>query len=418
MQNFRKMLSNCARDITGDRVAKRQNEQIDRELLRHASAKEDMVKLLLLGAGESGKSTFVKQMKIIHGDGYSIDELNSFISIIHGNLLTSMVQIIKAMDKLNITLHNASSQAYASKIINFPTPLEHGMMIPSEIGEKMKLLWQDDGFQECLKHAVEYQLSDSAPYYIERMDRILDSSYTPNEQDVLRSRVQTTGIVETSFNHDNITYQLFDVGGQCSERRKWLHCFDDVNAVLFVTALSGYDMTLIEDGTTNRMEESLNLFQAICVNKFFDRSSIILFLNKFDLFTEKINKTNHHLRLYFPHYNGPDHDVSAAKKFILSQFLACNPVKGKLIYPHLTIATDTNNVQVVFKVVLETVIHEKMTMAVYFKLISLPTYINKRYTFVVYLCIHCLMHMCVLVTWHVLLLWNVEPTVLTERKIL
>ena len=355
------MLSRCTNNSLRQREAKLHSDRIDRQL--QASARQHIVKLLLLGAGESGKSTFVKQMKIIHGDGYSIDELNSFISIIHGNLLTSMVQVIKAMDKLNITLHNPSSQVYASKIINFPTPLEHGMMIPSEIGEKMKLLWQDDGFQKCLKHAVEYELSDFSPYYFERMDKILDPSYTPNEQDVLQSRLQTTGIVETSFKYGNITYRLFDVGGQRSERQKWLHCFDDVKAVLFVAALSGYDMTLIEDGTTNRMEEALSLFQAICVNKFFDRSSIILFLNKFDLFTEKINNTNHHLRLYFPHYNGPDHDVSAAKEFILSQFLACNPVKRKLIYPHFTIATDTNNVQVVFKVVLETILHEKISMA-------------------------------------------------------
>ena len=172
--------------------------------------------------------------------------------------------------------------------------------------------------RQCLKHGVEYQLSDSAPYYFERMDKILGPPYTPNEQDVLQTHVhvQTTGIVETTFTSGGITYQLFDVGGQRSERRKWLHCFDDVDAVMFVVALSGYDMTLTEDGTTNRMEESLNLFQAICVNKFFDSSSIVLFLNKLDLFTEKVNNTNHHLRLFFPQYTGPDHDVSAAKEFI------------------------------------------------------------------------------------------------------
>ena len=82
-------------------------------------------------------------------------------------------------------------------------------------------------------------------------------------------------MVETGFMQNNITYQLFDVGGQRLERRKWLHCFDDIKAVLFVAALSGYDMTLTEDGTTNRMEESLNLFHAICNNKFFDNSLII-----------------------------------------------------------------------------------------------------------------------------------------------
>jgi len=155
------------------------------------------VKLLLLGAGESGKSTFVKQMKIIHGDGYSIDELKSFISIIHGNLLTSMVEVIKAMDKLNITIHNPSNKAYTTEIVNFIAPLEHGVMIPSEIREKMQLLWQDNGFQECLKHAIEYRLSDSAPYYFKRMEVILHPSYVPTEQDVLQSRAQTTGVVET-----------------------------------------------------------------------------------------------------------------------------------------------------------------------------------------------------------------------------
>ena len=191
------------------------------------------------------------------------------------------------------------------------------------------------------------------------MDKILDPSYTPNEQDVLQSRVQTTGIVETTFTSGNITYQLFDVGGQRSERRKWLHCFDDVKAVLFVAALSGYDMTLTEDGTTNRMEESLNLFQAICVNKFFDSSSIVLFLNKLDLFTEKVNNTNRHLRLFFPQYTGPDHDVSTAKEFIKAQFLACN-TKERIIYPHFTTATDTNNMKVIFKVVFETIMEQQL----------------------------------------------------------
>ena len=349
------MLPGCVGKLTEDREARALSNSIDKDLSIRAKEIRNEMKLLLLGASESGKSTFVKQMKIIHGDGYSIDELTSFISIIHGNLLTSMVEVIKAMSKLNITLQNPSNEACAIEIINFPTPLGQGMMIPTEIGEKMQLLLQDDGFQECLKHAIEYQLTDSGPYYFKRMEVILHPSYVPTEQDVLQSRVQTTGVVETSFKEGNITYQLFDVGGQRSERRKWLHCFDDVKAVLFVASLSGYDMTLTEDGTTNRMEESLNLFQAICVNKFFKSLLVILFLNKLDLFTEKINNTNHHLRLYFPHYNGPDHDVSTAKEFIQDKFLDCGKKGEGVIFVHFTTATDTDNIKVIFKTVLKTV---------------------------------------------------------------
>ena len=336
---------------------RRASNRIDEELQKSARDREDVVKLLLLGTGESGKSTIVKQMKIIHGNGYSNEELNNFKTVVHSNLLTSVTQVITATEKLNIQLHHSSNQAHAMEIVKFSSSLKPGLVIPSDVGEKMKLLWKDDGFQECLKHASEYYLSDSAPYYFQRMEKILDASYTPNEQDVLHSRAPTTGIVETSFISGGITYHLFDVGGQRSERRKWLHCFDDVKAVLFVASLSGYNMTLIEDDTTNRMEESLNLFQAICYNKFFDTASMILFLNKVDLFTEKINNTTQHLCLFFPKYTGPDHDVPAAQQFILDKFLDCNSQKDRLVYPHYTTATDTNNIKIVFKVVLETITH-------------------------------------------------------------
>ena len=44
--------------------------------------------------------------------------------------------------------------------------------------------------------------------------------------------------------------RLFDVGGQRSERKKWIHCFEDVTAIIFCVAMSGYDQMLHEDETT------------------------------------------------------------------------------------------------------------------------------------------------------------------------
>lgn len=353
----------CANSTPEEQAAKQRSANIDRELRASGREAESTIKLLLLGAGESGKSTFVKQMKIIHGDGYSDEELKSYKSTVHSNVLASVGAVLKAMERFNIDLQNPSNKTHASAVLKFPIPLESGAVIPPEIGEAVKSLWHDGGFQECFKRAYDYQLSDSAPYYFERMDDILDPSYTPNEQDVLRSRVQTTGVVETSFRDGKVTYKLFDVGGQRSERRKWIHCFDDVKAVLFVAALSGYDMTLFEDDATNRMEESLNLFQAICNNKFFERTSMILFLNKMDLFTEKIEKSDRHLRLFFPQYTGPDNNVTAAQAFVEKEFLARNMKKGKIVFPHFTTATDSGNIRVVFKVVLETIIRENLERA-------------------------------------------------------
>ena len=69
----------------------------------------------------------------------------------------------------------------------------------------------------------------------------------PTDQDILRSRVKTTGITETTFRVGELTYRLFDVGGQRSERKKWIHCFENVTALVFLVSLSEYDQMLYED---------------------------------------------------------------------------------------------------------------------------------------------------------------------------
>ena len=60
---------------------------------------------------------------------------------------------------------------------------------------------------------------------------------------------------------------MFDVGGQRDERRKWIQCFSDVTAIIFVTAMSGYNLTLREDATQNRLRESLDLFKNLWNNR-------------------------------------------------------------------------------------------------------------------------------------------------------
>lgn len=79
------------------------------------------------------------------------------------------------------------------------------------------------------------------------VERLFAKDYLPTDQDILRTRLRTTGITETIFELGNLTYRMFDVGGQRSERKKWIHVFDNVQVVLFLVAISGYDHVLVED---------------------------------------------------------------------------------------------------------------------------------------------------------------------------
>jgi len=149
---------------------------------------------------------------------------------------------------------------------------------------------------------------------------------------------------------------MIDVGGQRSERKKWFPAFDDVTIVLFCASLSDYDQYLLEDKSKGRILESLELFDFAINGSFFEDSSFILFMNKQDIFEEKIKTSP--LELYFNDYTGGQ-DAEKAKQFILDKYLSLNHTK-KPIYQYFTCATDTNMMEAVFDVIEENVISKAL----------------------------------------------------------
>ena len=118
-----------------------------------------------------------------------------------------------------------------------------------------------------------------------------------------------------------LSIHMFDVGGQRSERKKWIHCFENVTSIIFCVALSEYDQVLLEESNQNRMMESLVLFDSVVNSRWFMRTSIILFLNKVDLFKGKLERSP--LGSYFPDYSGGN-DVNRAAKYLLWRFNQVN----------------------------------------------------------------------------------------------
>ncbi|EOB01391.1 Guanine nucleotide-binding protein alpha-11 subunit, partial [Anas platyrhynchos] len=309
-----------------------------------------------VGTGESGKSTFIKQMRIIHGSGYSEEDKKGFTKLVYQNIFTAMQSMIRAMETLKILYKYEQNKVSFSQFLHvfLDMDVEKVMTFEQPYVSAIKTLWNDPGIQECYDRRREYQLSDSAKYYLSDVDRIATPGYLPTQQDVLRVRVPTTGIIEYPFDLENIIFRMVDVGGQRSERRKWIHCFENVTSIMFLVALSEYDQVLVESDNENRMEESKALFRTIITYPWFQNSSVILFLNKKDLLEDKILYS--HLVDYFPEFDGPQRDAQAAREFILKMFVDLNPDSDKIIYSHFTCATDTENIRFVFAAVKDTIL--------------------------------------------------------------
>lgn len=340
----------------GSRLTEEEKEEMRRaaeldELMEAEEQEQDaQIKLLLLGAGESGKSTVFKQMKILYKKGFTEDELRDHIPTIHSNILASTKSLV--------------CNGRDFQFVNLEHPLNEIMDKYSEMAEDHPLnpddgvdiarIWADEQIQVAYENRAKFQLNDSTKLYLDDLDRLTSKEYMPTEQDVLRSRVRTSGIVEDIYLIDEIEFRMFDVGGQRNERRKWIHCFDGVTAIIFVAALSEYDQVLFEDASQNRMDEALQLFDEICNSRWFTKTSMILFLNKKDLFEAKIQKVDIRCEPCEEYPNGRFMDYEGGldydngKKYFDEKFCAVNMQENKEIYSHACCATDTENVSRVF----------------------------------------------------------------------
>ncbi|VDL63606.1 unnamed protein product [Nippostrongylus brasiliensis] len=193
---------------------------------------------------------------------------------------------------------------------------------------------------------VEFNEDGETDEVVRKFDKFsrIPEQESPNKEEVEKSRKA-------------VPFRVFDVGGQRSERKKWIHCFEDVNAIIFIAAISEYDQVLFEDETTNRMVESMRLFESICNSRWFINTSMILFLNKKDLFAEKIQRTN--ITIAFPDYKGAQ-TYDEATAFIEEKFEGLNANPEKTIYIHQTCATDTNQVQIILDSVIDMIIQANL----------------------------------------------------------
>eukprot|EP01128_Nolandella_sp_AFSM9_P005114 TRINITY_DN2427_c0_g1_i2.p1 TRINITY_DN2427_c0_g1~~TRINITY_DN2427_c0_g1_i2.p1 ORF type:complete len:386 (-),score=100.71 TRINITY_DN2427_c0_g1_i2:248-1294(-) len=344
-------MGNVCGNLTADeKKNKAASSSIDDELKKARKLTDTKVKLLLLGTGDSGKSTFAKQMTVLHSTGFTEDEYQRFQKVLRDNCLTSMQKILSSFQENRVRLEKGTSK-------NTEMILTATDLTPA-VAAAVTTIWNSKKLRKVIDDKQnELQLPSSISYFFEHAKRFADSDYEATQDDILRARVPTIGVRETQFTVKSNQFVMVDVGGQRSERRKWLHCFQDVNAVLYLAALDEYDKTLEEDRRTNRMLESLNLYEQLSGLKWFTETPFILFLNKSDLFQTKIvDKPLHH---YFADISEEDgSNYEAGMEYVRQKYEEA--FNGSIMYPFTTNALDTENCSRVFESIKDNVLFQNL----------------------------------------------------------
>ncbi|KAJ3451497.1 guanine nucleotide-binding protein g(o) subunit alpha [Anaeramoeba flamelloides] len=338
--------------------SKKKNERIDKSLQKDSNNLDQQIKLLLLGSGGSGKTTLIKQIHLIYKDGFDPLLKELYKKTIRKNLVIHTVELIEGMKRVNLSLQ-PQSKLIASKLINFKR--EYCDETTPNLKKVIKFLWKDPNVKRAFQLRSVLQIPETHGYYLNNIDRITEENYVPSETDILKCRIPTTGVNTVDFNLEGLTWTIVDVGGQRSERRKWIHQFESVQTIIYIVAISEYDQKLYENENVNRLKEAFDLFETTINNEYFEKTNCVLLFNKMDLFEEKIKKVP--LSECFSEYKDGS-DSSQAKKFISNKFLEIFETRKRKIWSYSTCATDTNKIRTIFEnikeLVMETILNKKL----------------------------------------------------------
>ncbi|KAF9177608.1 guanine nucleotide-binding protein subunit alpha [Haplosporangium sp. Z 767] len=339
---------------TDQKKAKAISDAIDRSLRadKERQQKEGGIKLLILGPSETGKTTVLKQLKLLYGRRGLDSERETYRRIVHLNVMKAIQTLAEGLEEADISLEHIENTAHLETIMRLDATLKRFSItsigftnpaIPRKITDAkaetdmftemvpaIKALWADAGIQTIFNTCTQLCIQDSAKYFLDAIDRIAHPEYVPTDDDILQARVRTLAVTEHVFPIDDVIYRPY---------------FDDVNAIIFMAALSAYDQPCEDDPRLNRLHECLVLFNQIANHKLFELTSMILFLNKIDIFQRKLDSGSL-VSKYFPDYRGPN-DYYNTTVFFQHRFLQQCKDLQKQVYTHFTHATDTNQMRVI-----------------------------------------------------------------------
>jgi guanine nucleotide-binding protein G(i) subunit alpha len=306
-----------------------------------------VVRILLLGTGMSGKSTFFLQYQLLKNT-MSQNNRGLYRSLVYRNVILNVLEVMDACinqcpeDPFSLIETTALYQSLKEKLSRSGLEGIEALTV-SDMG-LTNMVFEDEKFMDRLKSHQGFRYFDNIDYFfdLENRKRMFENEYEPTNEDMLCCRKKTTGITKMKFTSDDLLIELTDVGGQRSERLKWKKCFELADLVLYVVSLSDYDEILFEASNQNSMSEALDCFDRSVNGEWFQKKRMVLLFSKQDVLTKKIQQQDD-LKKLFSDYDGGQ-DPSLAIQFIMKKFLDRVKDFTNRIVPLVVTLTDLESV--------------------------------------------------------------------------
>jgi GTPase SAR1 family protein len=385
MSSLKKWFSKFGSGKTEDEQA---NKEIADKLNKELKDNENSVTILLLGAGGSGKSTVLKQMEHLYLVQDDEKQMSQTMYSVHKNIVSDIYDLCKHYYLLkqtdaSVQFKESDVEHLAIKIHQENNPV-HSQKLTPDFAEDIYKIWNTETMKNVFDDRKKSHIMDNTPWFMDRVRFYADPSYKPSFDDYVRIRDQTTGVIISEFpvTHGNRSwlFKITDVGGQRAERKKWIRVFGGIDVVIYVMSLSAYDQVLYEDHQTRCWDETLTLFEQTASNKAFGGTDFIIFLNKCDIFVEKIKTVP--FTVYEPKFPAQDqHNGDKVQEWVKQQFVqrfyspnsAQNPYddakksssmkQRRGLHFHVTCATDSKQIETVVRYVQIELIRKLMSRA-------------------------------------------------------
>ena len=139
----------------------KRSKAIDRELESDRLRLKTEYKVLLLGSSSSGKERMVKEMKILHQNGYTTEELISYRLAVYKNVIDSIKSLIEAMRQFEIELEDEADRKLRDLLMGYTVDTDKPL--GKMIGDAISSIWNDPCVSKVRENPSAFYMMDEAP---------------------------------------------------------------------------------------------------------------------------------------------------------------------------------------------------------------------------------------------------------------